>query len=104
MLAINLREKPKGLAAKEGNDLPIRSISLTGLKTAKAQNIFQHKEKLMMKREFNVIIERHADGYFVASVPNLNSKIHWTLLVLGESQLRYESITKRHRKGSYCSP
>ncbi|MEH2322351.1 MAG: type II toxin-antitoxin system HicB family antitoxin [Nostoc sp.] len=25
----------------------------------------------MMKREFNVIIERDADGYFVASVPNL---------------------------------
>ncbi|WP_414542107.1 type II toxin-antitoxin system HicB family antitoxin [Nostoc sp. CCY0012] len=24
-----------------------------------------------MKREFNVIIERDADGYFVASVPNL---------------------------------
>jgi len=27
--------------------------------------------KFMMKREFNVIIERDADGYFVASVPNL---------------------------------
>ena len=25
----------------------------------------------MMKREFNVILERDADGYFVASVPNL---------------------------------
>lgn len=24
-----------------------------------------------MRREFNVIIERDADGYFVASVPNL---------------------------------
>ena len=24
-----------------------------------------------MSREFNVIIERDADGYFVASVPNL---------------------------------
>lgn len=24
-----------------------------------------------MKREFNVIIEQDADGYFVASVPNL---------------------------------
>ncbi|MDZ8031395.1 MULTISPECIES: type II toxin-antitoxin system HicB family antitoxin [unclassified Nostoc] len=24
-----------------------------------------------MKREFNVILERDADGYFVASVPNL---------------------------------
>jgi predicted RNase H-like HicB family nuclease len=28
-------------------------------------------EKLIMKREFNVILERDADGYFVASVPNL---------------------------------
>ncbi|WP_248277679.1 type II toxin-antitoxin system HicB family antitoxin [Brasilonema sp. UFV-L1] len=27
--------------------------------------------QLIMKREFNVIIERHADGYFVASVPVL---------------------------------
>ncbi|MEH2172639.1 type II toxin-antitoxin system HicB family antitoxin [Nostoc sp.] len=25
----------------------------------------------MIKREFNLIIERDADGYFVASVPNL---------------------------------
>lgn len=25
----------------------------------------------MMKREFNIIIERDADGYFLASVPNL---------------------------------
>jgi predicted RNase H-like HicB family nuclease len=24
-----------------------------------------------MKREFNVIIEQDADGYFVASIPNL---------------------------------
>lgn len=24
-----------------------------------------------MRREFNVVIERDADGYFVASVPNL---------------------------------
>jgi len=29
--------------------------------------------KFMMKREFNVVIERDADGYFVASVPNLPS-------------------------------
>ncbi|MEH1920604.1 type II toxin-antitoxin system HicB family antitoxin [Nostoc sp.] len=28
-----------------------------------------------MKREFNVILERDADGYFVASVPNLPSVI-----------------------------
>ncbi len=27
--------------------------------------------QLIMRREFNVIIERDADGYFVASVPNL---------------------------------
>lgn len=27
--------------------------------------------QLIMKREFNVIIERDTDGYFVASVPNL---------------------------------
>ncbi|MEH2009871.1 type II toxin-antitoxin system HicB family antitoxin [Nostoc sp.] len=27
--------------------------------------------QLIMKREFNVIIERDADGYFLASVPNL---------------------------------
>lgn len=27
----------------------------------------------MMKREFNVILERDADGYFVASVPNFHN-------------------------------
>jgi predicted RNase H-like HicB family nuclease len=31
----------------------------------------KNSDQLIMKREFNVIIERDADGYFVASVPNL---------------------------------
>ena len=44
-LLLTSREKPKGLAAKEGNDLPIRSITLTGLNTAEAQKIFQDKGK-----------------------------------------------------------
>jgi predicted RNase H-like HicB family nuclease len=31
----------------------------------------QKQGQLIMRREFKVIIERDADGYFVASVPNL---------------------------------
>jgi predicted RNase H-like HicB family nuclease len=31
----------------------------------------RNQKQLIMKREFNVIIQRDTDGYFVASVPNL---------------------------------
>jgi predicted RNase H-like HicB family nuclease len=31
----------------------------------------KNQKQLIMKREFNVIIQRDTDGYFVASVPNL---------------------------------
>lgn len=41
-LVLTSREKPKGLAAKEGGNLPVRSFQLTGLPTIEAQKIFQH--------------------------------------------------------------
>jgi hypothetical protein len=40
-LLITSREKPKGLAAKEGGNLPVRSLQLTGLPTIEARKIFQ---------------------------------------------------------------
>lgn len=41
-LVLTSREKPKGLAAKEGGNLPVRSFQLTGLPTIEAQKIFQN--------------------------------------------------------------
>ncbi|MBD2248109.1 NB-ARC domain-containing protein [Nostoc sp. FACHB-888] len=42
-LLLTSREKPKSLAAKEGEKLPIRSLPLSGLNLAEIQNIFQLK-------------------------------------------------------------
>jgi hypothetical protein len=42
-LVLTSREKPKGVAAKEGETLPIRSLSLKGLSPAEARQIFQAK-------------------------------------------------------------
>jgi hypothetical protein len=42
-LLLTSREKPKGVAAKEGETLPIRSLSLKGLSSAEARQIFQTK-------------------------------------------------------------
>ena len=42
-LLLTSREKPKGIAAKEGETLPIRSLSLKGLSPAEARQIFQAK-------------------------------------------------------------
>lgn len=42
-LVITSREKPKELASREGDTLPIRSLKLTGLKTAEARQIFEAK-------------------------------------------------------------
>ncbi|MFB2923100.1 NB-ARC domain-containing protein [Aerosakkonema funiforme] len=40
-LLLTSREKPIGLAAKEGKNLPVRSLQLTGLATPEARKIFQ---------------------------------------------------------------
>jgi|JFJP01.1.fsa_nt_gi FOG: WD40 repeat len=40
-LLLTSREKPIGLAAKEGKNLPVRSLQLTGLTTPEAQEIVQ---------------------------------------------------------------
>ncbi|MEG4088297.1 WD40 domain-containing protein [Microcoleus sp. Pol12B4] len=41
ILLLTSREKPIGLAAKEGKNLPVRSLQLTGLTTPEAQEIVQ---------------------------------------------------------------
>ena len=60
-LVLTSREKPKSLAAKEGENLPIRSISLAGLHMAEAQNIFQLKGKFTgSKSEWESVINHYA--------------------------------------------
>ncbi|WZF17707.1 NB-ARC domain-containing protein [Nostoc sp. UHCC 0302] len=68
-LVLTSREKPKGLAAKEGENLPIRSISLTGLQLAEAQNIFQHKGKFTgSKPEWELVINHYAGNPFALKI------------------------------------
>lgn len=42
-LVLTSREKPQGVAAKEGKTLPVRSLKLNGLPTAEGKKIFESK-------------------------------------------------------------
>jgi hypothetical protein len=60
-LVLTSREKPKGLAAKEGGNLPVRSFQLTGLPTIEAQKIFQNIGAFSgSEAEWNTLIGHYA--------------------------------------------
>jgi len=60
-LVVTSREKPKELAAKEGKNLPIRSLQLTGLKAAEGRKIFEAKDGFSASgSEWNELIKHYA--------------------------------------------
>ncbi len=60
-LVLTTREKPIGLAAKEGENLPVRSLQLTGLPTTEAQKIFQSTGSFSgSQSEWEALIEHYA--------------------------------------------
>lgn len=60
-LVLTSREKPKGLAAKEGETLPVRSLQLTGLPTAEGRKIFEARGSFWASEdEWRVLIEHYA--------------------------------------------
>jgi hypothetical protein len=60
-LVLTSREKPKGIAAKEGETLPIRSLQLVGLQKAEAQEIFQLKGSFAgSESEWESVISHYA--------------------------------------------
>ncbi|MBW4458103.1 MAG: NACHT domain-containing protein [Nostoc indistinguendum CM1-VF10] len=60
-LILTSREKPKGLAAKEGNILPIRSLRLSGLSLAEVQQLFEIKGKYTgLQAEWELVTSHYA--------------------------------------------
>ena len=60
-LVLTSREKPKGLAAKEGEKLPVRSLKLTGLQTAEGREIFESRGSFWASEdEWRVLTEQYA--------------------------------------------
>lgn len=60
-LVLTSREKPIGLAAKEGETLAVRSLQLTGLPTAAGQEIFKAKGDFWASEsEWRVLIAHYA--------------------------------------------
>jgi len=60
-LVLTSREKPKELAALEGENLPVRSLQLTGLPTAQGRKIFQDRGSFWgSDDEWKSLIEHYA--------------------------------------------
>ncbi|MDZ8187965.1 MAG: NB-ARC domain-containing protein [Nostoc sp. ChiSLP02] len=59
-LLLTSREKPKEIALLEGEALPVRSLSLSGLKALEAQEILKLKGLSAVEDELQATIERYA--------------------------------------------
>lgn len=59
-LVLTSREKPKGLSSKEGINLPIRSLRLSGLQQKYGSFILQEKGFAVSENESQVLIEHYA--------------------------------------------
>ncbi|MCG8365012.1 MAG: NACHT domain-containing protein [Pseudanabaenales cyanobacterium] len=61
-LVLTSREKPKGLAAMEGDTLPVRCLQLKGLPAAAAQEIFQAKGQFKGGDQAWLTVTQHYGG------------------------------------------
>ncbi|MBW4599872.1 MAG: hypothetical protein KME29_09710 [Calothrix sp. FI2-JRJ7] len=59
-LLLTSREKPKGLASKEGIHLPVRSLKLSGLKQEEGYFILQEKGLSISENKSRVLLEHYA--------------------------------------------
>lgn len=60
-LILTSREKPRGLAALEGEKLPVRSLQLTGLPSPEIRSIFKVKGSFVgSDREWGILVDRYA--------------------------------------------
>ncbi|MDJ0555667.1 MAG: NB-ARC domain-containing protein [Microcoleaceae cyanobacterium MO_207.B10] len=60
-LILTGREQPKGLVAKEGKNLPVRCLQITGLSETEAQKILQTKgEFIGAETEQQILVSRYA--------------------------------------------
>jgi WD40 repeat protein len=59
-LLLTSREMPTGIAAKEGDFLPVRSLSLSGLQLPEVEKILQAKGLIQSQQDCQQLIERYA--------------------------------------------
>jgi WD40 repeat protein len=97
-LMLTSREKPKEIAALEGNSLPIRSMRLTGLCKSAIQNIFSVKGNFAGSvEEWRVLVEHYAGNplalkmvacaikdFFEGSIANFLECLQQGTLVFGD--------------------
>lgn len=98
ILMLTSREKPKEIAAIEGNYLPIRSMRLTGLCKSAVQNIFSVKGDFAgSAEEWRVLVEHYAGNplalkmvacaikdFFEGSIANFLECLQQGTLVFGD--------------------
>ncbi|MEA5499122.1 WD40 domain-containing protein [Limnoraphis robusta] len=59
-LLLTSREKPRGIGYREGNNQPIRSLQLEGLKSEAGQDIFREKGFEIAAEDANILIESYS--------------------------------------------
>ncbi len=98
-LVLTSREKPVGLAAKEGETLPVRSLQLTGLPIAAGRKIFKARGSFSAsKDEWRVLIEHYAGNPLALKmvapvIQNLfNSSVYKFLELLKQDTSVFEDI------------
>lgn len=98
-LVLTSREKPRGLAAKEGETLPVRSLQLTGLQTAAGQEIFKARGSFWASEsEWRVLIEHYAGNPLALKmvapvIQNLfNSSVSKYLEVLKQGTFVFDDV------------
>ena len=57
---VTSREKPRGLSAREGNNLPVRFLALTGLNYPEAEQILAQKGLSISDTEINSLVNRYS--------------------------------------------
>jgi NB-ARC domain len=62
------REKPLGIAAKEGKTLPVRSLQLTGLPAPEAEKILKDKGIVEIEDETKQLIDRYHGNPFALKI------------------------------------
>ncbi|MDB9529818.1 NB-ARC domain-containing protein [Oscillatoria sp. CS-180] len=61
VVMLTSREMPRGLTAREGRDLPVRCLRLSGLMTAESQAIFHHKGSFLgTETQWQALTNRYA--------------------------------------------
>jgi WD40 repeat protein len=98
-LVLTSREKPKELAAIEGENLPVRSLQLTGLPTAQGRKIFQDRGSFWgSDDEWKSLIEHYAGNplalkMVAPAIRDLfNSNVSKFLELLNQGTLVFDDI------------